>query len=297
MLAEYTIVRLFRLTYRPPQDADLGSDGRRERRNPDGRPIRERSVATRHTPLAAKGRYLAVLPAFIPRGALVTYMKGEGATSLAEVGSFEGGVSWMAYPDEAMARASHALIDGDELWLVDPVDADGLDEWLAERGTVAGVVVLLDRHKRDAARIAARHDVAVHIPEQFGDLGEELDAPTTNLGPELGDTGYRPITVVDRRVWHEIALWHQADRTLVVPEAVGTSALFTTGEERLGVHPALRLFPPRGPLGGLDPDRVLVGHGEPVLDDAASVLADALAGSRRRAPRLYAGTLRSALPI
>lgn len=224
-------------------------------------------------------------------------MKGEGATSLATVGSFEGGVTWLASPDEAMARASHALIEGEELWLVDPVDADDLDPWLAERGTVAGVVVLLDRHERDAARIAARHDVPVHVPEQFGDLGDELDAPTTNLGDELGDTGYRPVPVVDRSFWHEIALWRQDDRTLVVPEAVGTADFFTAGEEHLGVHPALRLFPPRKSLGGLDPDRILVGHGEPVFEDATSQLANALAGSRRRAPRLYAGTLRSALPI
>ncbi|GAB3685816.1 hypothetical protein GCM10028857_16890 [Salinarchaeum chitinilyticum] len=248
-------------------------------------------------------------------------MKGDGATTLAEVGSFDGGATWVAYPDEAMARASHVLVehgggdDGsggtgdaesdessseaaeDALWLVDPVDAADLDDWLAERGTVAGVVLLLDRHKRDAARIAARHDVAVHVPEQFADVREELSAPTTILGDELGDTGFRPIPVVDRFFWHEVALFRDADRTLVVPEAVGTAAFFRVAGERLGVHPALRLFPPQDALGDLDPERVLVGHGEPVLADGAGALEDALAGSRRRAPRLYANALRSALPF
>lgn len=239
-------------------------------------------------------------------------MKGDGATTLEEVGSFDGGATWLAYPDEAMVRASHVLVepgdgeadgdvdgggDEDDLWLVDPVDTADLDEWLAERGTVAGVVVLLNRHLRDAARIAARHDVAVHVPEQFADVREELSAPTTGLGDELGNTGFRPIPVLNRFFWHEIALFREADRTLIVPEAVGTAAFFRVAGERLGVHPALRLFPPRAALADLDPERVLVGHGEPVLEDGTGALEDTFAGSRRRAPRLYANVIRSALPF
>jgi hypothetical protein len=224
-------------------------------------------------------------------------MKGDGATALETAGSFDGGATWLAYPEETMRRASHALIEGEDLWLVDPVDAADLDEWLEARGTVAGVVVLLDRHKRDAARIAARHDAAVHVPEQFGSVADELDAPATPLGDGLGDTGYRPVPVVDRFFWHEVALYRESDGTLVVPEAVGTASYFRAKGERLGVHPMLRMVPPRGPLGGLDPERVLVGHGAPVLEDAAPALDDALAGSRRRAPRQYARTLRAALPV
>ncbi|WP_248518291.1 hypothetical protein [Salinarchaeum laminariae] len=236
-------------------------------------------------------------------------MKGDGATTLEAVGSFDGGATWLAYPDEVMARASHVLFDPgdgadegaesatDDLWLVDPVDTDDLDEWLAERGTVAGVVILLDRHKRDAARIAARHDVPVHVPEQFADVREELSAPTTLLGDELGDTGYRPVPVVNRSFWHEVALYRERDGTLIVPEAVGTAEYFCVGGERLGVHPALRLFPPRSALGNLDPERVLVGHGAPVLEDGTAALREALAASRRGAPRLYAQSLRSALPF
>ena len=120
-------------------------------------------------------------------------MKGEGSTTLETVGEFDGGASWMAYPDEQMRRTSHVLVDGEALWLVDPVDADDLDEWLADRGTVAGVVVLLDRHKRDAAAIARRHDVAVHLPEQLAAEGAALEAPVETFEGALGDTGYRTI--------------------------------------------------------------------------------------------------------
>ena len=59
----------------------------------------------------------------------------------------------------------------------------------------------------------------------------------------------------------------------------------------------LRLTPPRATLSGLDPDRVLVGHGTGVLDDAATAVEDALAGSRNKAPGLYAKTVRSALGL
>ncbi len=64
------------------------------------------------------------------------------------------------------------------------------------------------------------------------------------------------------------------------------------GSERLGVHPALRLTPPTK-LGRLAPERILVGHGHGVMDDAAAALTDALKGSRTRAPGLFAKTVKS----
>jgi hypothetical protein len=82
----------------------------------------------------------------------------------------------------------------------------------------------------------------------------------------------------------------------VVPEAVGTAAYYLAAGERLGVHPALRLRPPRT-LARFDPDRILVGHGAGVHDDATAVLDDALDGARRRTPRLYLETARDMLPL
>jgi len=49
----------------------------------------------------------------------------------------------------------------------------------------------------------------------------------------------------------------------------------------------LRLTPPQT-LRQFDPDRILVGHGEGVFTNATSLLRDALDGSRRRAPWLFA---------
>ncbi|MFC6728051.1 hypothetical protein ACFQDG_05285, partial [Natronoarchaeum mannanilyticum] len=213
-------------------------------------------------------------------------MKASGAAADSETFRWEGGLTWIAHPDEAMQRASHALVagegpdgtDADEtgepsVWLIDPVDTPDLDETVADLGEVAGVVILLDRHKRDAAAIARRHDVPVYVHATMDDVAETLDADIERFDAELADTGYRTIRVLNRGFWTEIALITPADGTLVVPEAVGTSDYFLANDERLGVHPALRLLPPRGSLGGLAPDRIAVGHGAPVVDDAPDALA------------------------
>ena len=49
-----------------------------------------------------------------------------------------------------------------------------------------------------------------------------------------------------RKRWQEVALWWPERRVLVTADALGTVAhYFTLGGERLGVHPLLRLTPPR----------------------------------------------------
>jgi hypothetical protein len=216
-------------------------------------------------------------------------MKG-GAAELREIDRWDGGVGWLAYPDEGMQRASHAVVADEGVWLLDPVDAPGLDDLLAEFGDVAGVAVCLDRHKRDAAALARRHDVAVHVPDWMTGVATKLDAPVERFGDALADTGFAAIRVKKSAVppWQEAALYDDAGGTLYVPEAVGTASYFRARGERLGVHPMLRLFPPRRPLSDLAPERVLVGHGEGVMRDGASALAEALAESRSRAPSAYA---------
>lgn len=223
-------------------------------------------------------------------------MKEQGGARLHEVDRWEGGVGWIAHPEEGMQRASHALaVDGD-VWLVDPVDASGLDDLLAEFGDVAGVVVGLDRHKRDAAKLARRHGVSVHVPEWMSGVASKVNAPVERFGLELADTGYRVISVRNSSIppWQEVALYSD-DGTLVVPEAVGTADYYCAPDERLGVHPMLRPVPPRNALGWLEPERVLVGHGPGVLDDAATALRDALAGARRNLPAAYLRAARLAL--
>ncbi|MFB6134127.1 MAG: hypothetical protein ABEJ55_03985 [Halanaeroarchaeum sp.] len=214
-----------------------------------------------------------------------------------EIDRFRDGIGWIAKPDETMQRASHALVDDGAVWVIDPVDTPDLDDRLDEVGEVAGVVVLLDRHKRDAAMIATRHDVPVYLPRELRAIRDAFDASVQTFDTELATTGYRTIPIVTNRFWREVALYHESDRTLIVPEAVGTGSHFCAPGERLGVHPVLRPFPPRTALDGFEPERILVGHGEGVFDNATTALREPLDGARSRMIRVYATLVRGAARI
>lgn len=224
-------------------------------------------------------------------------MKGSGSGQLKEIDRWDGGVGWIAYPDEEMQRASHALVVDGDVWVLDPVDAPGLDELLSSLGDVAGVVVCLDRHKRDAAAIAQRHDVSVYVPTWMTGVASELDAPVERFSRELADTGYRAIKVVDRSLppWQEVALYSEETGALWVPEAFGTASYFCAPGEQLGVHPMLRPKPPKRPFEGLEPERILVGHGEGVSEGAATALREALDNARSNLPAAYAKAFKNLL--
>lgn len=83
----------------------------------------------------------------------------------------------------------------------------------------------------------------------------------------------------------EAIAYREADGTLVVPESMGTAPAYTVGDERLGLAVLRRLSPPRSLFEDVDPERVLVGHGAGVCEDAAAALTDALENGRRRFPR------------
>ena len=224
-------------------------------------------------------------------------MKGSGeSTDWEEIDRFDGGVGWLAHPEETMQRASHALaVDGD-VWVIDPVDVDGLDDLLGEFGEVQGVVTLLDRHKRDAAAVANRHEVPVYIPHFFEGVAGDLAAPVERFRHDLAETGFAVHEVIDNRFWQEAVLFDRDSGVLVVPEAVGTADYFRTPSERLGVHPMLRLTPP-SKLGRLDPERILVGHGAGIHEDAATALETALSRSRSHTPGLIVKNTRKLLPL
>ena len=237
----------------------------------------------------------------------MTLKTDEPAENWREIDRWDGGVGWIAHPEEALQRASHALVvDSDtsstsdkknapdgNVWVLDPLDVAGLDEFLADLGEVAGVTVLLDRHRRDAAEIATRHGVSVWLPEWMDGVEEELDAPVERFGEFLPGSNYRIAPIIDNRFWQEAALFDGS--TLVVPEAVGTTPYFLAGGRDLGVHPMLRLRPPRNTLGEFTPRRLLVGHGEGIDEGAAAPLQQALSDARRTAPRAYAGAVRDLL--
>lgn len=272
---QYVTVHSSTLQYVPPRTSTLRS----------GQPVRR--------PTAVPG-----LLAVVPEHRSMPERRDDLATDpevhrweVSAEGPSAAGVSWIAHPDERMRRASHALaVDGD-VWVVEPVDAAGLDDLLADLGVVTGVVVLADYHRRDAAAVAARQDVAVHLPDPLAGLADEMDAPVQVFDDALADTGYRVVPLLDGLPWTEVALHDPSSGTLVATESLVTSDGLTAPGERLAFTPYVRLAPPRAPLRGRDVQRVLVGHGPPVVDDAAAALADAISNARTGAPRAIAGNL------
>jgi hypothetical protein len=175
------------------------------------------------------------------------------------------GFGWVV--DEAMTRASHALAADGKVWLVDALDwPEAIDRALA-LGEPAGVIQLLDRHDRDCAALASRLGVA-HVV-----------APD-----EIPGSPFEFVPIMRRKRWRESSLWSPTTRTLVTADALGTNRFYTGGKAPLGVHLLLRLIPPRQ-LGELDPEHILVGHGEGVVGPhATDVLRDALRSSRKTLP-------------
>ena len=177
----------------------------------------------------------------------------------------EHGFGWVA--EEAMTRASHALVAHGRLWLVDPLDwSEAIGRALA-LGEPAGIVQLLDRHDRDCAPLARR-----------------LEVPLLLAPDDVPGSPFRCISVMRRKRWREGALWWPETRTLVVADALGTNRFYTGGKAPVGVHLLLRLTPPKR-LGSYEPEHLLTGHGDGLHGPGtADAVARALAESRRRLP-------------
>ena len=185
----------------------------------------------------------------------------------------EWGLGWIAADPPAMQRASHALVDEGGVWLVDPVDGDGLRERIAALGEVRGVLQLLDRHARDGAALAARYGVP------------RIETPFEGLP----GTPFETIGLTRRKRWREVALWWPGPAVLAVSEALGTTPFFAPPGESVGVHALLRLTPPHR-LTGIPARHLLVGHGPPVEgEDVPERIARAVSRSRRDMPRLLIG--------
>jgi hypothetical protein len=186
---------------------------------------------------------------------------------------FEGGFGWTE--PGFLERTSHAVEVRGAVLVFDPVDMPGIDERIRALGEPEAVVQLLDRHERDSAAVAAR----LGVPH----LRMDLDT--------RGERG-RLVPIAWNRVWKEVAFWEPGRHVLVVGDALGTVGYFTAPGEAIGVHPLLRLRPPRA-LGELEPEHILCGHGAGVHGSTAgAALREALATSRRRLPRALASGLR-----
>ena len=174
---------------------------------------------------------------------------------------------WVA-EDESLQRASHALVVDGGVWLTDPVAWPDAEQRVRDAGEPRGVIQLLDRHPRDGRELALRLGVPLHVVPF-----EPIDGAPFEF-----------VRIVRSRFWRESALWWPEERVLVAADAVGTVGYFRTADEPLGVHPLLRLLPPKR-LRRVFPEHVLVGHGEGVHEDASRALHEALRTSRRRLPR------------
>lgn len=208
-----------------------------------------------------------------------------------EVDRFDRGVGWMVHPEETMQRTSHALQTDEGVYLVDPLDCEGLDDELASLGNVAGVVVLCGFHTRDAGPIARRHEVPVYVPDWITRVPDRLpnDVDRRDLAPgeRLPGSDYELREVVTSRISSEGVLWHPDDRTLVVGDILQATEWQLSGDERIAVITAWRLLPPREALGQFSPERILTGHGEGIFENADDALQTALDEARRNAPGVY----------
>jgi hypothetical protein len=184
----------------------------------------------------------------------------------ATIDRHELGISWVE--PGALSRAAHAVADDGRVWLIDPFDDQQALGEAVGLGEPAGVLQLLDRHNRDCQAIATRLGVPL------------MRLPATGSG-----TPFEVVPVMSRGHWREIALWWPQRGALIVAEAIGTAPGFAVGRDA-GVHPMLRLIPPRSQLSRYRPGMLLVGHGKPLTSDATRALDDALAHSRQDIPRL-----------
>jgi hypothetical protein len=212
-------------------------------------------------------------------------VQDENAAAGLEVVSIDAcdALVWIA-DRRAPRRASTAIRLADGCLLVDPVDAPGLDDVLRPLGPVTGVCMLLDRHRRDCRKLAERHGCPLLVPSTLAGSGEPLVIPGIQERAILAVPG-----------WNESCLWLPARRLLVCAEVVGTAPWYLAGDEPLGVQPLLRIRPPRGALGGLDPLAIAVGHGAPVLVDASQALERAIATARRNLPAAWLQLARAAI--
>ena len=178
--------------------------------------------------------------------------------------------------DELLHRTSHALAADGGVWLVDPVDVPEAIERARRLGELRAVVQLIDRHNRDCEALAERLGVLHFNVPMFG----------------VPHSPFEVVTVADTRLWREVALWLPEQRALVCGDALGTLPYFLAPGDRIGVHPLVRMTPPRV-LAAYEPRHILVGHGEGLHgDEATRALQHALASARRQLPRTLLRSIR-----
>ena len=186
-----------------------------------------------------------------------------------------GSVAWLLGAGDPAQRASSAIVVDAGTLVVDPVDGEGLDALLSGLPPVIGVVTLLDRHQRDAASVAER-------------LGAPRLTPVALGGSGVAVEGVEERSVFERRNWREALLWLPGRRLLLCAETLGTASFdLARSGDLLGMHPFVRLRPPRAAFAGLDPDVIAVGHGPPLDHDATESMRNVLRRARWQLPQSW----------
>ena len=202
------------------------------------------------------------------------------------VDEWENGFGWIARPEENMLRASHAFVD-DGVYLVDPVDAENLDDKIEEFGEVEGIVVLFERHERDSEKLAERYDCPVYVPEWFE---RELDAEVEKISGKVPGTDWEIHTVVESRMANEAALYNKDSRTLIVADSLGAAKHLRGRGEKLGMSPLYRFNPPRKLL-DFEPEKIFCGHGKGITENATETMKETITKCRRKTLSAYFNAL------
>jgi hypothetical protein len=217
-------------------------------------------------------------------------MKIEQKVEAQFIDQWENGFGWIARPEEDMVRTSHAFED-DGVYLVDPLDAENLDDKLSEYGEVKGIVVLFDRHLRDSEDLAEKYDCPVYVPEW---LEKSIDAEVIEVEDRIPDTDWRLIEAVDTLTGREAGLYHEDSGTLIAADALGTVDMFCGRGEKLGLNPLYRLHPPKNLL-NYDVERIFCGHGKGIQENTESTLKNTMSKARRKTPSAYFKAVKSLL--
>lgn len=227
----------------------------------------------------------------------MVFLDRSTSTEMEVIDQWKNGFGWFSHPDELGMRASHAIRGEDGVWVFDPLEAPGVHDRLAELGTVVGIAVQSNFHARDAASFAERYDVPVYLPVWMDRVAERIDTPIERFpappgeSVEMGTSGMMIRTIDPVTFWREAIVYRPTDGTLRIADMIFNA--MQVGNERLAYHYFHRFAPPREPFADLDPERILLGHGEGVFHDAAGALDYTLDNARRHLPR---ATLRQGLP-
>ncbi len=196
-------------------------------------------------------------------------MSGHGPPAPREIlpGLTQWTVAWSRFRME-----SYAIETPSGCIVIDPNDYPPRGIGAIERHGVSHVVITNQWHERASAALRGRFGAELWAPE--GDVDElETGAPDhvfnddTELPAELKAISLGRISVGEHAL-----LWPENRGVLFVGDALGTTSYWTHGERPLGAHPQAR--PPHELKRLLDFPftSLVVGHGEPVLDNAKETL-------------------------